>query len=90
MPELTESELKTYQQHCAAGTIPAPDILRSLSALYARFEENARHLARLEHNQERQKVESGYAQQKQQFQLTFTELKKQYKQVDNRIISVEQ
>jgi hypothetical protein len=87
---LTESDLKAFRDKLVNSSLPLTGIFSNFSLMYRRFKVNEQNLIDLEYGLERIRIENDYAEQRQDYQVRFADLKKQYKQVDNRITSVEQ
>ena len=87
---LTESDLKTYQDKLTHPSTSRSGILTELRVLYERYQVNEKNLIDLESNQEMMRIEKEYLAEKQRFNIRISELKILYKQIDNRIASVEQ
>lgn len=88
--ELTESDLKAYLDKLSTPSLFSNDSLAQLSHMYSRFRMNEEGLIDLEYNVGSRRVEQDYIEEKKRCQYKLEELKRQYKQIDNRIISVEQ
>lgn len=88
--ELTESDLKAYQVKLSKPGLFSVSSLNELSAMYTRFELNEQNLTSMKYGLDRIHLENDYAEEKRRYQARLSDLKMQYKQVDNRITSVEQ
>jgi len=88
--ELTESDLNAYLTELSYSTLCSRGNLRELSDMYSRFGLNEQNLINFEYHVENSRIENDYIQEKERCQRAFDDLKQQYKQIDNRIISVEQ
>ena len=90
MPPLSQADLKSFQNQLQNRAYPRQDALTSLRELYARFHFNEQNLINLEYSISINAMEKQYKIEKEQLQNALSELKTQYKQVDNRIASLEQ
>jgi predicted nucleic acid-binding Zn-ribbon protein len=90
VPELTESDLKSYLDKLSDSSSFSSVTLTELSFMYTRFKSNEQNLIALKYGLDRIRIENEYLEKKKQSQNKLADLKKQYKQVDNRITSVEQ
>lgn len=87
---ITESELKAFQDSFSKLNTNRSDILSDLRLLYSRFQLNEQNLVSLEFEFNKSRIEAEYASAKRALQGKLDVLKTQYKQIDNRISSVEQ
>ncbi|ETZ23099.1 hypothetical protein [Pedobacter sp. V48] len=88
--ELTESDLKAYLDKLSKPSLFSNESLGQLSLMYSRFRMNELGRINLEYDADSRRVEQDYIEEKKRCQYKLDELKRQYKQIDNRIISVEQ
>lgn len=87
---LTQSDLENYRTNLSDATKSLPEKLRALELLHTNFMVNERRLIRYEYGLELLSTERLYSEKKRLFQAKISDLKKQFKQIDNRITAAEQ
>lgn len=90
IPSLSETDLEAYRNDLSNPEKSTGALFITLTGLYQRFAGNEQLLANFEHASELQSLENSYASKKEHYNKEIAELKRQFKQLDNRIIAAEQ
>lgn len=90
IPSLSETDLEAYRNDLSNPEKSTGALFITLTGLYQRFAGNEQLLANFEYASELQSLENSYASKKEHYNKEIAELKRQFKQLDNRIIAVEQ
>ncbi len=90
IPSLSETDLEAYRNDLSNPEKSTGELFITLTGLYQRFAGNEQLLANFEYAAELQSLENSYASKKDQYNKEITELKRQFKQLDNRIVAAEQ
>jgi len=89
-PSLSETDLEAYRNDLSNPEKSTGTLFITLTELYQRFAGNEQLLANFEYASELHSLESSYASKKEHYIKEIAELKRQFKQLDNRIIAAEQ
>lgn len=90
IPSLSQTDLEAYRADLSNPEKSTGELFINLSNLYQRFASNEQALAKFEYASELSTLEDDYALKKEHFTKEITELKRQFKQLDNRIVAAEQ
>nr|WP_315424543.1 hypothetical protein [uncultured Pedobacter sp.] len=90
IPSLSETDLEAYRNDLSNPEKSTGALFITLAGLYHRFANNEQLLASFEYASELQSLENSYASKKDHYNKEITELKRQFKQLDNRIVAAEQ
>ncbi|MBE5318544.1 hypothetical protein IM793_05215 [Pedobacter sp. MR2016-19] len=90
IPSLSETDLEAYRIDLSNPEKSTGELFITLTGLYHRFANNEQLLASFEYAAELQSLENSYASKKDHYNKEITELKRQFKQLDNRIVAAEQ
>ncbi|MBB6237232.1 putative nucleic acid-binding Zn-ribbon protein [Pedobacter sp. AK013] len=90
IPSLSEKDLEAYQNDLSNPEKSTEVLFITLTGLYQRFAGNEQLLASFEYTSELQSLENSYAAKKEHYNKEIAELKRQFKQLDNRIVAAEQ
>jgi predicted nucleic acid-binding Zn-ribbon protein len=90
IPSLSEIDLETYRNDLSNPEKSTGELFITLNGLYQRFAENEQLLANFEYASALNSLENNYASKKAHYTKEITELKRQFKQLDNRIVAAEQ
>ncbi|QXU39770.1 hypothetical protein [Pedobacter sp. D749] len=90
IPSLSETDLEAYRNDLSNPEKSTGELFITLTGLYQRFAGNEQLLASFEYAAELQSLENSYASKKDHYNKEITELKRQFKQLDNRIVAAEQ
>nr|WP_276904169.1 hypothetical protein [Pedobacter kyonggii] len=90
IPSLSETDLEAYRKDLSNPGKSTGALFITLTGLYQRFAGNEQLLANFEYASELHSLESSYASKKEHYNKEIAELKRQFKQLDNRIIAAEQ
>ncbi|TBO42968.1 hypothetical protein [Pedobacter kyonggii] len=90
IPSLSETDLEAYRKDLSNPGKSTGTLFITLTGLYQRFAGNEQLLANFEYASELHSLESSYASKKEHYNKEIAELKRQFKQLDNRIIAAEQ
>ena len=90
IPSLSETDLEAYRNDLSNPEKSTGALFITLTGLYQRFSGNEQLLANFEYASELQSLENSYASKKDHYNKEIAELKRQFKQLDNRIIAAEQ
>lgn len=90
IPSLSETDLEAYRNDLSNPEKSTGALFITLTGLYQRFAGNEQLLANFEYASELQSLENSYASKKEHYNKEIAELKRQFKQLDNRIIAAEQ
>jgi len=90
IPSLSETDLEAYRTDLSNSEKSTGELFITLNALYQRFAGNEQLLANFEYASALNSLEDSYASKKEHYTKEITELKRQFKQLDNRIIAAEQ
>ncbi|WP_316848230.1 hypothetical protein [Pedobacter psychrodurus] len=90
IPSLSETDLEAYQNDLSNPEKSTGELFITLNGLYQRFANNEQLLADFEYVSELNSLESNYASKKEHYTKEISELKRQFKQLDNRIVAAEQ
>lgn len=90
IPSLSEKDLEAYRNDLSNPEKSTGELFIKLNGLYQRFASNEQLLADFEYVSALNSLESSYALKKEHFNKEIVELKRQFKQLDNRIVAAEQ
>lgn len=90
IPPLSETDLEAYQNDLSNPEKSTGALFITLNELYQRFANNEQLLADFEYVSELNSLENNYASKKEHYTKEISELKRQFKQLDNRIVAAEQ
>lgn len=90
IPSLSETDLEAYRNDLSKPEKSTGALFITLTGLYQRFAGNEQLLANFEYASELHSLENSYASKKEHYNKEIVELKRQFKQLDNRIIAAEQ
>ncbi|MGN8059980.1 hypothetical protein ACTJKN_27120 [Pedobacter sp. 22163] len=90
IPSLSETDLEAYRNDLSNPEKSTGALFITLTGLYQRFAGNEQLLANFEYASELHSLENSYASKKEHYNKEIAELKRQFKQLDNRIIAAEQ
>jgi len=90
IPSLSETDLEAYRNDLSNPEKSTGTLFITLTGLYQRFAGNEQLLANFEYASELHSLENNYASKKEYYNKEIAELKRQFKQLDNRIIAAEQ
>jgi len=90
IPSLSEKNLEAYRNDLSDPEKSTGELFVKLNGLYQRFAGNEQLLADFEYVSALSSLENTYASKKEHFNKEITELKRQFKQLDNRIVAAEQ
>ncbi|MDQ0965037.1 putative nucleic acid-binding Zn-ribbon protein [Flavobacterium sp. W4I14] len=90
IPSLSETDLEAYRNDLSNPEKSTGALFITLTGLYQRFAGNEQLLANFEYASELQSLENSYTSKKEHYNKEIAELKRQFKQLDNRIIAAEQ
>jgi hypothetical protein len=90
IPSLSETDLEAYRNDLSNPEKSTGALFTTLAGLYHRFANNELLLVSFEYASELQSLENIYASKKEHYNKEITELKRQFKQLDNRIVAAEQ
>ncbi|MDQ0638609.1 putative nucleic acid-binding Zn-ribbon protein [Pedobacter sp. W3I1] len=90
IPSLSETDLEAYRNDLSNPEKSTGALFITLTGLYRRFAGNEQLLANFEYASELQSLENSYASKKEHYNKEIAELKRQFKQLDNRIVAAEQ
>jgi predicted nucleic acid-binding Zn-ribbon protein len=90
IPSLSETDLEAYQNDLSNPEKSTGELFITLNGLYQRFANNEQLLADFEYVSELNSLENNYASKKEHYTKEISELKRQFKQLDNRIVAAEQ
>jgi hypothetical protein len=90
IPSLSETDLEAYRNDLSNSEKSTGALFITLTGLYQRFAGNEQLLANFEYASELHSLENSYASKKEHHNKEIAELKRQFKQLDNRIIAAEQ
>ncbi|MEH3115124.1 hypothetical protein [Pedobacter terrae] len=89
-PSLSETDLEIYRNDLSNPEKSTDELFNRLNGFYQRFATNEQLLADFEYISALNSLESSYTFKKEHFNKEIAELKKQFKQLDNRIVAAEQ
>lgn len=90
IPSLSEKDLEAYRNDLSNPEKSTGELFIKLNGLYQHFANNEQLLADFEYVSALNSLESSYASKKEHFNKEIAELKRQFKQLDNRIVAAEQ
>jgi len=90
IPSLSETDLEAYQIDLSNPEKSTGELFIKLNGLYQRFAGNEQLLANFEYASALNSLENDYSSKKEHYNKEIAELKRQFKQLDNRIIAAEQ
>ncbi|SFA46028.1 hypothetical protein SAMN04488511_105233 [Pedobacter suwonensis] len=90
IPLLSETDLEIYRNDLSNPEKSTDELFNRLNGLYQRFATNEQLLTDFEYISALNSLESSYTSKKEHFNKEIAELKKQFKQLDNRIVAAEQ
>lgn len=90
IPSLSEKDLEAYRNDLSNPEKSTGELFIKLNGLYQRFASNEQLLADFEYVSALNSLESSYTSKKEHFNKEIVELKRQFKQLDNRIVAAEQ
>lgn len=90
IPSLSETDLEAYRTDLSNPEKSTGELFIKLNGLYQRFAGNEQLLADFEYVSALNSLENNYSSKKEQFNKEIIELKRQFKQLDNRIVAAEQ
>ncbi|HJY13210.1 MAG TPA: hypothetical protein VJ304_10515, partial [Flavobacterium sp.] len=90
IPSLSEKDLEAYRNDLSNPEKSTGELFIKLNGLYQRFASNEQLLADFEYVSALNSLESSYALKKEHFNKEIVKLKRQFKQLDNRIVAAEQ
>ncbi|WP_412465453.1 hypothetical protein [Pedobacter sp. KLB.chiD] len=90
IPSLSEQDLEAYQNDLSNPEKSTGELFVTLNGLYHRFANNEQLLADFGYVSALNSLESSYSSKKEFFNKEIAELKKQFKQLDNRIVAADQ
>ncbi|NII83565.1 MULTISPECIES: hypothetical protein [unclassified Pedobacter] len=90
IPSLSEKDLEAYRNDLSKPEKSTGELFIKLNGLYQRFASNEQLLADFEYVSALTSLENSYASKKEHFNKEIIELKRQFKQLDNRIVAAEQ
>ncbi|RBQ02922.1 hypothetical protein [Pedobacter miscanthi] len=90
IPSLSETDLEAYRTDLSNPEKSTGELFIKLNGLYQRFAGNEQLLADFEYVSALNSLENTYSSKKEHFNKEITELKRQFKQLDNRIVAAEQ
>jgi predicted nucleic acid-binding Zn-ribbon protein len=90
IPSLSETDLEAYRTDLSNPEKSTGELFITLNGLYQRFASNEQLLTNFEYASELNSLENNYTSKKEQYTREIVELKRQFKQLDNRIVAAEQ
>ncbi|WP_293789180.1 hypothetical protein [uncultured Pedobacter sp.] len=90
LPSLSEKDLEAYRNDLSNPEKSTGELFITLNGLYQRFANNEQLLADFGYVSALNSLESNYISKKELFNKEIAELKKQFKQLDNRIVAADQ
>jgi hypothetical protein len=90
IPSLSETDLEAYRTDLSNSEKSTGELFITLNGLYQRFASNEQLLTNFEYASELNSLENNYTSKKEQYTREIVELKRQFKQLDNRIVAAEQ
>ncbi|WP_316824065.1 hypothetical protein [Pedobacter miscanthi] len=90
IPSLSEKDLEAYRSDLSNPEKSTGELFIKLNGLYQRFAGNEQLLADFEYVSALNSLENTYSSKKEHFNKEIIELKRQFKQLDNRIVAAEQ
>jgi predicted nucleic acid-binding Zn-ribbon protein len=90
IPSLSEKDLEAYRNDLSNPEKSTGELFIKLNGLYQRFAGNEQLLADFEYVSALNSLENTYSSKKEYFNKEIIELKRQFKQLDNRIVAAEQ
>lgn len=90
IPSLSETDLEAYRADLSNPEKSTGELFIKLNGLYQRFAGNEQLLADFEYVSALNSLENNYSSKKEHFNKEIIELKRQFKQLDNRIVAAEQ
>jgi predicted nucleic acid-binding Zn-ribbon protein len=90
IPSLSETDLEAYRTNLSNPEKSTGELFITLNGLYQRFASNEQLLTNFEYASELNSLENNYTSKKEQYTREIVELKRQFKQLDNRIVAAEQ
>jgi predicted nucleic acid-binding Zn-ribbon protein len=90
IPSLSETDLEAYRTDLSNPEKSTGELFITLNGLYQHFAGNEQLLTNFEYASELNSLENNYASKKEQYTREIVELKRQFKQLDNRIVAAEQ
>ncbi|MGN7985796.1 hypothetical protein ACTJKC_00565 [Pedobacter sp. 22226] len=90
IPSLSEKDLEAYRNDLSNPEKSTSELFIKLNGLYQRFAGNEQLLADFEYVSALNSLENTYTSKKEHFNKEIVELKRQFKQLDNRIVAAEQ
>jgi len=87
---LSETDLEAYRNDLSNPEKSTGELFIKLNGLYQRFAGNEQLLTDFEYVSELNTLENNYASKKEHYTKEISELKRQFKQLDNRIVAAEQ
>jgi len=87
---ISEADLQSFKDDLSQSNKSAAELFSTLKNLKNGFKTNEDELVKLKYNSAKKRLENDYLLKKEHWDAEIQELKKQFKQLDNRIVAAEQ